>query len=59
MLVPTTWQDDVEEWASVPGPDAFPPFMTRSKGSGSSCADAQVSMMPQNYVKLEGQAADR
>ena len=38
-------------------PDAFPAVNEAVKQLGVEPATAQVSMIPQNYVKLEGKAA--
>src|SRR5438093_9046431 len=50
-------QDDDDNWEVFSTPDAFPAVSEAVKQLGVEPATAQVSMIPQNYVKLEGKPA--
>ena len=50
-------QDDGDNWEVLSAPDAFIAVNEAVKGLGIEPASAEVSMIPQNYVKLEGKAA--
>lgn len=52
-------QDDEDNWEVVSTPDAFPAVLEAVKGLGIEPATAKVSMIPQNYVKLEGKPAQQ
>ncbi len=52
-------QDDVDNWEVFSVPDVFPAVHDAVKGLGVEPATAQVSMIPQNYVKLEGKPAQQ
>jgi YebC/PmpR family DNA-binding regulatory protein len=52
-------QDDDDNWEVLSAPDAFPAVLEAVKGLGVEPASAQVSMIPQNYVKLEGKVAQQ
>jgi YebC/PmpR family DNA-binding regulatory protein len=52
-------QDDVDNWEVFSAPDAFSAVHDAVKGLGVEPATAQVSMIPQNYVKLEGKPAQQ
>jgi YebC/PmpR family DNA-binding regulatory protein len=52
-------QDDEDNWEIFTAPEAFPAVQDAVKGLGIEPATAQVSMVPQNYVKLEGKAAQQ
>ena len=52
-------QDDEDNWEVFSSPDAFPAVHDAVKGLGIEPATAQVSMIPQNYVKLEGKPAQQ
>jgi YebC/PmpR family DNA-binding regulatory protein len=52
-------QDDVDNWEVFSAPDVFPAVHDAVKGLGVEPATAQVSMIPQNYVKLEGKPAQQ
>jgi YebC/PmpR family DNA-binding regulatory protein len=52
-------QDDEDNWEVFSTPEAFPAVLEAVKGSGIEPATAKVSMIPQNYVKLEGKAAQQ
>jgi YebC/PmpR family DNA-binding regulatory protein len=52
-------QDDVDNWEVFSVPEAFPAVHDAVKGLGVEPATAQVSMIPQNYVKLEGKPAQQ
>ena len=50
-------QDDEDNWEVLSTPDVFPAVHEAVKQLGVEPASAQVSMIPQNYVKLEGRPA--
>ncbi len=52
-------QDDGDNWEVLSTPEAFPAVRDAVKGLGVEPASAQVSMIPQNYVKLEGKTAQQ
>jgi YebC/PmpR family DNA-binding regulatory protein len=52
-------QDDEDNWEVLSMPDAFPAVHEAVKQLGVEPATAKVSMIPQNYVKLEGKAAQQ
>jgi len=52
-------QDDDSNWEVFSAPDAFPAVHDAVKALGVEPAAAQVSMIPQNYVKLEGKPAQQ
>jgi YebC/PmpR family DNA-binding regulatory protein len=52
-------QDDDDNWEVLSSPDAFPAVNEAVKKLGVEPATAQVSMIPQNYVKLEGKPAQQ
>ena len=50
-------QDDESNWEVLSTPEAFPAVRDAVKQLGIEPASAEVSMIPQNYVKLEGKPA--
>ena len=52
-------QDDEDNWEVFTTPDAFPAVNEAVKRLGIEPATAKVSMIPQNYVKLEGKPAQQ
>jgi YebC/PmpR family DNA-binding regulatory protein len=52
-------QDDDDNWEVFSTPEAFPAVNEAVKKLGIEPATAQVSMIPQNYVKLEGKPAQQ
>jgi YebC/PmpR family DNA-binding regulatory protein len=52
-------QDDDANWEVFSSPEAFPAVHEAVKKLGIEPATAQVSMIPQNYVKLEGKPAQQ
>jgi len=52
-------QDDGDNWEVLSAPDAFPAVRDAVKHLGIEPASAEVSMIPQNYVKLEGKSASQ
>ena len=50
-------QDDGDNWEVLTAPEAFHAVHDAVKSLGIETATAEVSMLPQNYVKLEGKAA--
>jgi len=52
-------QDDDDNWEVFSAPDVFPAVHESVKQLGVEPATAKVSMIPQNYVKLEGKPAQQ
>jgi YebC/PmpR family DNA-binding regulatory protein len=52
-------QDDDDNWEVLTAPDVFPAVHEAVKALGVEPATAEVSMIPQNYVKLEGKPAQQ
>jgi YebC/PmpR family DNA-binding regulatory protein len=50
-------RDDEDNWEIVSAPEAFQKVLEAVKALGIEPAAAEVAMLPQNYVKLEGKAA--
>jgi YebC/PmpR family DNA-binding regulatory protein len=49
--------DDGESWEVLSSPDTFQSVLEAVKKLGIEPAAAEISMVPQNYLKLEGKAA--
>ncbi len=53
-------RDDGDSWEVLSAPEAFPAVLEAIKALGIEPATAQqMAMLPQNYVKLEGKAAQQ
>jgi YebC/PmpR family DNA-binding regulatory protein len=52
-------RDDEDNWEVLSTPEAFPSVHEAVKKLGIEPAAAAVSMLPQNYVKLEGKSAQQ
>ena len=52
-------QEDDDNWEVLSAPEAFQAVRDAVKQLGVEPASAQVSMIPQNYVKLEGKPASQ
>jgi YebC/PmpR family DNA-binding regulatory protein len=52
-------RDDGDSWEVVSPPDAFQQVLDAVKALGIEPDAAEVAMLPQNYVKLEGKAAQQ
>jgi len=52
-------RDDGDSWEVVSAPDAFQKVLEAVKGLGIEPAAAEVALLPQNYVKLEGRTAQQ
>jgi YebC/PmpR family DNA-binding regulatory protein len=52
-------QDDDENWEVFSAPQVFPTVHEAVKALGVEPATAKVSMIPENYVKLEGKPAQQ
>jgi YebC/PmpR family DNA-binding regulatory protein len=52
-------RDDVDNWEILSRPEAFPAVRDAVKKLGIEPAAAEVAMLPQNYVKLEGRSAQQ
>jgi YebC/PmpR family DNA-binding regulatory protein len=50
-------RDDGDNWEVLSAPDVFPAVREAVKQMGIEPASAEVSMIPENYVKLEGKSA--
>ncbi len=51
-------KDDGDNWEIVTDPSAYEAVLEAVKKAGIEPASASVAMIPQNYIKLEGQAAN-
>ncbi len=51
-------KDDGESWEVLTDPSAFEPVVEAIKKAGITPESAEIAMVPQTYVKLEGQAAN-
>jgi transcriptional/translational regulatory protein YebC/TACO1 len=47
-------RDDEENFEIITAPENFDPVLSAIKGAGIEPQVAEVSLVPQNYVKLEG-----
>jgi YebC/PmpR family DNA-binding regulatory protein len=52
-------RDDGDSWEIVSAPDVFPKVLDAVKALGVEPGAAEVAMLPQNYVKLEGKTAQQ
>ena len=52
-------RDDGDSWEVVTPPDAFQQVLDAIKALGIEPAAAEIAMLPQNYVKLEGKPAQQ
>jgi len=52
-------RDDGDSWEIVSPPDAFQGVLDAVKGLGIEPGAAEVALLPQNYVKLEGKQAQQ
>jgi YebC/PmpR family DNA-binding regulatory protein len=52
-------QDDEDNWEVLSAPDAFSAVNEAVKALGVEPLSAEVAMIPQNYVKLEGKVAQQ
>ena len=52
-------RDDGDSWEIVSPPDAFQKVLEAVKGLGIEPGAAEIAMLPQNYVKLEGKPAQQ
>jgi YebC/PmpR family DNA-binding regulatory protein len=52
-------RDDEDNWEVVTAPDAFPAVLDAVKGLGIEPGAAEIALLPKNYVKLEGRAAQQ
>ena len=52
-------RDDGDSWEIVSAPDAFQGVLDAVKGLGVEPGAAEVALLPQNYVKLEGKQAQQ
>jgi YebC/PmpR family DNA-binding regulatory protein len=52
-------RDDGEAWEIVSAPEGFQKVLEAVKGLGIEPGAAEIAFLPQNYVKLEGKAAQQ
>ena len=52
-------RDDGDSWEVVSAPDAFQAVLDAVKALGIEPGAAEIAMLPQNYVKLEGKPAQQ
>jgi YebC/PmpR family DNA-binding regulatory protein len=52
-------QDDGDNWEVMSAPDSFQQVLDAVKALGIEPAAAEIAMLPQNYVKLEGKPAQQ
>jgi YebC/PmpR family DNA-binding regulatory protein len=52
-------RDDGDAWEILSAPESFPAVLQAVKNLGIEPDAAEVSMLPQNYVKLEGKTAQQ
>jgi transcriptional/translational regulatory protein YebC/TACO1 len=52
-------RDDGDSWEIVSAPDAFQTVLEAVKAIGVEPAAAEIALLPQNYVKLEGKQAQQ
>ena len=53
------FREDEDNWEVVSAPEAHEQVLTAVKEAGAEPASAQVAMLPQNFVKLEGKTAQQ
>jgi transcriptional/translational regulatory protein YebC/TACO1 len=51
--------DDESAWEIVSAPDSFEAVRDAVKGLGIEPTSAEIAMVPQNYVKLQGKDANQ
>ena len=49
--------DDGDNWEILTDPSSYEAVLEAVKKAGIEVASSEVAMIPQNYIKLEGQAA--
>jgi YebC/PmpR family DNA-binding regulatory protein len=52
-------RDDGDNWEVVSAPDAFQSVLDSVKGLGIEPGAAEIALLPKNYIKLEGKAAQQ
>ena len=52
-------QDDEDNWEVVSSPETYPPVLDAVKALGIEPAAAEIALLPKNYIKLEGKAAQQ
>ena len=52
-------QDDDTNWEVVSSPETYMPVLEAVKGLGIEPAAAEIALLPKNYIKLEGKAAQQ
>jgi YebC/PmpR family DNA-binding regulatory protein len=52
-------RDDEDAWEVITAPGVFEPVLEAVKKLGIEPASAQVAMLPQNYIRLEGKTAQQ
>ena len=51
------FREDVDNWEIVSSPEAYDRVLEAVRGLGVEPASAEVAMLPQSFVKLEGKTA--
>ena len=52
-------RDDGDNWEIVSSPEAFQTVLEAVKALGIEPGAAEIAMLPQNYIKLEGKPAQQ
>ena len=52
-------RDDEDNWEIITAPDSFESVQTAIKSAGITPQVAEIEMVPQNYIKLEGAPANQ
>jgi YebC/PmpR family DNA-binding regulatory protein len=52
-------RDDQDDWEVLSAPETFHPVLDAVKGLGIEPSAAEIAMLPQNYLKLEGKQAQQ
>ncbi len=52
-------RDDEDNWEIITAPESFEPVQSAIKSAGITPQVAEVEMIPQNYIKLEGSQASQ
>src|SRR5581483_8003679 len=50
-------RDDGENWEVITAPSAYEPVLEAVKKANLQVLASEIAMLPQNYIKLEGQQA--
>jgi len=53
------FREDGDNWEIISSPDAFEAVREAVAAAGATPISAQIAMLPQNFVKVEGKAAQQ